>query len=173
MNNVIENGNFEGEKLAPWELDPPGGSPVFIRHGKGNSILLPEGLGITQTFAYKPAPMRVTFKVKAPDNATDTEVMYVFGVLWQKAEGGLDPAFSGGFLYTTSQWVEQEINFQAVPEMNIATIAFRAATPGERLLDAAATLFPAADGPFNAKHQNLKFGPVEFADFKASSSPAR
>ena len=162
MNNVIENGNFEGEKLAPWELDPPGDSPVFIRHGKGNSILLQEGFGIVQTFAYKPAPIRVTFKVKAPDNPTDAEVMYVFGVVWQNTEDGLNPVFTAGFLYTTSQWVEQQINLPTVPEKNIATIVFRAATPGDPLLNAASTLFP------NAKHQDPKFGPVEFADFKAS-----
>ena len=160
MDNLIRNGNFINAKLPPWQSQPedPPSQPEYIGQSDGYSIVLPEGLGIIQSFSYKPLPLRVTFKVKAPDKATNPEVLYVFGIVWQKAEGGLDPALSGGFLYTTAHWVTQEINFPAVADMNIASIAFRAASPAERL--------------FNAKDQNPTFGPVEFADFQVVYAPA-
>ncbi|WP_460046480.1 hypothetical protein [Pseudomonas sp. S2_H01] len=159
MDTLIRNGNFIHAQLPPWQSQPekPPSPPRYIGQNDGNSIVLPEGLGIIQTFAYKPMPLRVTFRVKAPDNATNPEVMCVIGIVWQNTEGGLDPTISGAFVYTTAEWVTQEIMFPAIAEKNIASIAFRAATQAEKAL--------------NPKYQNPSFGPAEFADFKVVYAP--
>lgn len=161
MDTLIRNGNFINAKLPPWQSQPedPPSPPEYIGQGDGYSIVLPEGLGIIQSFSYKPLPLRVTFKVKSPANAEDPVVLYVIGIVWQNTEGGLDPTFDGALLYTTAQWVTQEVNFRAVPEKNIASIAFRAASPAEHLL--------------NAQDQNPTFGPVEFADFQVVYAPEK
>lgn len=161
MDTLIRNGNFTNKKLPPWQLQPENHQtpPVFLSQAVGNSIVLPEGLGIIQTFAYKPLPLRVTFRVKAPDKATNPEVICMIGIVWQSAEGGIDPTIDFGLVYTTAQWVTQEVTFPAVADKVNASIAFRPALPTDRLL--------------NAKYQNPAFGPAEFADFQVVYAPEK